>query len=123
MFLLALAHTVSDAAQVVGTLLVLRLAITPGAVATGGGLLVSFEVGNVKARVFITSISFAIYLLTRLVGPALRDSRATTSAGAGGRGDGEQQDVVAERGRAAREVVDDLLGPAVAGRRDRHVWS
>jgi len=114
---------VRGAAQVVGTLLVLSLAITPGAVATDGGLLVSFEVGNVKARVFITSISFAIHLLTRLVGPALRDSRATTSAGAGGRADGEQQDVVAERGRAAREVVDDLLGPAVAGRRDRHVWS
>jgi len=72
-FLLALAHTVPGAAQVVGTLLVLRLVITPGAVATDGGLLVSFEVGNVKARVFITSISFAIYLLTRLVGPALRD--------------------------------------------------
>jgi len=119
-FLLALAHTVPGAAQVVGTLLVLSLAITPGAVATDGGLLVSFEVG-VKARVFITSISFAIY--ARLVPPALRDPRATTSVGAGGRADGEQQDVVAERGRAAREVVDDLLGPAVAGRRDRHMWS
>ena len=121
MFLLALAHTVPGAAQVVGTLLVLSLAITPGTVATDGGLLVSFEVGNVKARMFITSIRFAIY--TRLVGPALRDPRATTSAGAGERADGEQQDVVAERGRAAREVVDDLLGPAVAGRRDRHMWS
>jgi hypothetical protein len=38
---------------------------------------------------------------------------------AGGRADGEQHDVVAERGQAAREVVDDLLGTAVAGRRDR----
>jgi len=89
-FLLALAHTVPCAAQVVGTLLVLRLAITPGAVATDGGLLVSFEVGNVKARVFITSISFAIYLLTRLVGPALRDPRHDLRR-AGGRADGESR--------------------------------
>ena len=90
-----LALTVTGAAQVVGTLLVLSLAVTPAAaqrlsasppvigglsvlfavVAAHGGLLVSFEVSNVKASVFITSLSFAIYLLARLAGPALRERR------------------------------------------------
>jgi zinc/manganese transport system permease protein len=92
-FLLVLALTVTGAAQVVGTLLVLSLAITPGAaaqrlsasplvvgglsiliavIAANGGLLVSFQLTNVKATVFITSISFTIYLLARLAGPTLR---------------------------------------------------
>ena len=96
MFLLVLALTVTGAAQVVGTLLVLSLAITPGAAAqrltaspltvaglsivfalaaADGGLLVSFEVTTVKASVFITSISFAIYVLARAAGPALRRRR------------------------------------------------
>ena len=96
MFLLVLALTVTGAAQVVGTLLVLSLAITPAAaaqrlsasplvigglsvlfavVAADGGLLVNFEVSNVKASVFITSLSFTIYLLARLAGPALRGRR------------------------------------------------
>ncbi|HUZ19915.1 MAG TPA: metal ABC transporter permease [Acidimicrobiales bacterium] len=93
-FLLVLALTVTGAAQVVGTLLVLSLAITPAAaaqrlsanprrvaalsilfavIAADGGLLASFEASNVKASVFITSISFGIYLLARLVGPAVRE--------------------------------------------------
>jgi len=96
MFLVVLALTVTGAAQVVGTLLVLSLAITPAAAAqrlsasplavaalsvlfavaaADGGLLASFGASNVKASVFITSISFAIYLAARLTGPRLRDSR------------------------------------------------
>ena len=96
MFLVVLALTVTGAAQVVGTLLVLSLAITPAAAAqrlsasplvvaalsvvfavaaADGGLLASFGASNVKASVFITSISFAIYLTARLVGPRLRDRR------------------------------------------------
>jgi zinc/manganese transport system permease protein len=96
MFLLVLALTVTGAAQVVGTLLVLSLAITPAAAAqrlsanplavaalsvvfavaaADGGLLASFGASNVKASVFITSISFVIYLAARLAGPRLRDRR------------------------------------------------
>jgi zinc/manganese transport system permease protein len=96
MFLVVLALTVTGAAQVVGTLLVLSLAITPAAAAqrlsasplvvaglsvvfavaaADGGLLASFAASNVKASVFITSISFAIYLAARLAGPLLRDRR------------------------------------------------
>jgi zinc/manganese transport system permease protein len=88
-FLLVLALTVTGAAQVVGTLLVLSLAITPAAaalrlsaspmvvaalavafalVAADGGLLASLESSNVKASVFVTSFSFAIYVMARLVG-------------------------------------------------------
>jgi len=95
-FLLVLALTVTGAAQVVGTLLVLSLAITPGAaaqrlsasplvigglsilfavIAADGGLLVSFQLTNIKASVFITSISFTIYLLARLAAPVLRGRR------------------------------------------------
>ena len=96
MFLVVLALTVTGAAQVVGTLLVLSLAITPAAAAqrlsarplvvamlsvvfavaaADGGLLASFGASNVKASVFITSISFAIYLAARLTGSPLRDRR------------------------------------------------
>jgi len=96
LFLLELALTVTGAAQVVGTPLVLSLAITPAAaaqrlsasplavtalsvvfavVAADGGLLASFGAVNIKASVFITSISFAIYLAARLAGPLLRDRR------------------------------------------------
>ena len=95
LFLVVLALTVTGAAQVVGTLLVLSLAITPAAaaqrlsasplvvaglsivfavVAADGGLLASFQ-SNVKASVFITSFSFAIYVVARLIGPLLRDRR------------------------------------------------
>jgi zinc/manganese transport system permease protein len=81
-------------AQVVGTLLVLSLAITPAAAqrlsasllvvlgfsvlfavaAADGGLLASFQ-SNVKASVFIASLSFAICAVARLTGPLLRDRR------------------------------------------------
>jgi zinc/manganese transport system permease protein len=89
-FLLVLALTITAAAQVVGTLLVLSLAITPAAAAqrwspnpltvTGlsivfalmaadGGILASLASTTVKPSVFVTSISFGIYLVSRLVGP------------------------------------------------------
>jgi ABC 3 transport family len=95
MFMILLALSVTGAAQVVGTLLVLSLAITPAAAAqrlsarpltvaglsilfavaaADGGLLASFQ-SNVKASVFITTISFAIYVAARLAGPLLRDRR------------------------------------------------
>ncbi len=95
-FLFILAFTVTEAAQVVGTLLVLSLAITPAAaahrlansplvvaalavvfalVSADGGLLVSFESTSVKPSVFVVAISFAIYLVARVVGPSLKSSR------------------------------------------------
>jgi zinc/manganese transport system permease protein len=95
-FLVVLALTVTGAAQVVGTLLVLSLAITPAAaaqrlsatplavtalsvlfalVAADGGLLVSFQSSSIKASVFITSISFAVYLAARVAGPLLQGRR------------------------------------------------
>ena len=85
-----LAFTVTAAAQVVGTLLVLSLAITPAAaaqrwspnpltvtalslafalLAADGGILASLAGTTVKPSVFVTSISFAIYLVSRLLGP------------------------------------------------------
>ncbi|HLI56361.1 MAG TPA: metal ABC transporter permease, partial [Actinomycetota bacterium] len=102
-FLLVLALTVTGAAQVVGTLLVLSLAITPAAaaqrlsanpmlvallavifavIAADGGLLASFESSNVKASVFVTTISFAIYIVARLTGPlVVRNRGSGRSAG------------------------------------------
>jgi zinc/manganese transport system permease protein len=95
-FLFILAFTVTEAAQVVGTLLVLSLAITPAAaahrladnplvvaalavvfalVSADGGLLASFESTSVKPSVFVVAISFAIYVVARLVGPWLKASR------------------------------------------------
>ncbi len=92
-----LAITVTEAAQIVGTLLVLSLAITPAAaaqrlssrpavvtalsigfavIAADGGLLASLESNTVKASVFVTFISFGIYVLARLVNVAVR-SRGT----------------------------------------------
>jgi zinc/manganese transport system permease protein len=85
-FLLVLALTVTEAAQIVGTLLVLSLAITPAAaaqrltasplkltalsiafalVAAEGGLMASFASSTVKPSVFITAISFGLYLTSR----------------------------------------------------------
>ena len=85
---------VSGSQLLVLVLLVLSLAITPGAaaqrlsanprrvavlsvlfavVAADGGLIASFEATNVKASAFITSISSATYLLARVVGPAVRE--------------------------------------------------
>jgi zinc/manganese transport system permease protein len=101
LFLVVLALTVTGASQVVGTLLVLSLAITPAAaaqrlsasplvvaglsivfavLAADGGLLASFQ-SNVKASVFITSVSFAIYVVARLAGPLLRDRRRSRHQG------------------------------------------
>jgi zinc/manganese transport system permease protein len=95
LFMMLLALSVTGAAQVVGTLLVLSLAITPAAAAqrlsanplvvaalsvlfavaaADGGLLVSFQ-SDVKASVFITTISFALYVAARLAGPLVRDRR------------------------------------------------
>jgi len=87
-FLFILALAVTAAAQIVGTLLVLSLAITPAAAATRwavspgkvtalsvafalfasvGGLLLSLQFSHIKASVFITALSFIIYAITRLV--------------------------------------------------------
>ena len=89
-FLFVLAITVTEAAQIVGTLLVLSLAITPAAaaqrltvnpvittvlsvvfavVSAEGGLLLSFQFPSVRPSVPIVAISFAIYVLARLAGP------------------------------------------------------
>jgi zinc/manganese transport system permease protein len=89
LFLLVLALTVTEAAQVVGTLLVLSLAISPAAaaqrlsanpvavtwlsigfalLATEGGILASLASDTVKPSVFITAISFGIYVAARLAG-------------------------------------------------------
>jgi zinc/manganese transport system permease protein len=86
LFVYVLSLTVTEAAQVVGTLLVLSLAITPAAaasrlsartpvvisisiafalIAADGGLLLSLVHSDVKASVFISAISFAFYLLAR----------------------------------------------------------
>ncbi len=100
-FLVALAVTVTEAAQIVGTLLVLSLAITPAAaaqrlsarpgtvtalsvlfalVSADGGLIASLQLQTVKASVFVTSISFGLYLLARLAGGVLRAGRRGPAA-------------------------------------------
>ena len=104
LFVYVLALTVTEAAQIVGTLLVLSLAITPAAaasrlsartpvvialsitialIAADGGLLLSLVRPEIKASVIISAISFALYVLARLaarwVGPAL-DARRRLSA-------------------------------------------
>lgn len=89
-FLYVLALTVTAAAQIVGTLLVLSLAITPAAAATRfatkpaavtglsvlfallasvGGILASLSSGTVKPSVFVTIFSFGIYVISRLLAP------------------------------------------------------
>ena len=100
-FLFVLAVTVTEAAQIVGTLLVLSLAITPAAaaqrlsanpfvvtllsiamavVAADGGLLLSFQFATVKPSVLIVALSFAFYVVARLVGPAVTSRRRHRSA-------------------------------------------
>jgi zinc/manganese transport system permease protein len=95
-FLLLLAVTVTEAAQVVGTLLVLSLAIIPGAAAqrvataplaatavsvgvalaaTDGGLLLALNGTTVPPTVFVTGISVGAYVVARIVGPRLRVRR------------------------------------------------
>ena len=85
----------------VGTLLVLSLAITPAAaaqrlsaspfvvtvlsivmavVAADGGLLLSFEFPTVKPSVLIVALSFAFYVLARLAGPLLSGRRRIRTA-------------------------------------------
>lgn len=87
-FVLLLAFTVTEASQIVGTLLVLSLAITPAAAArhlsasparvTGlavgiailaadGGLLLDLALPSVKPSVCISGVSFACYLIARFV--------------------------------------------------------
>ena len=105
-FLFVLAFTVTEAAQVVGTLLVLSLAITPAAAAhrlansplvvavlsivfalaaADGGLLISLESTTVKPSVFIVAISFAIYVVARLVGRWTRAAAGRAAGAAAGR--------------------------------------
>jgi zinc/manganese transport system permease protein len=97
-FLMVLALTVTEAAQVVGTLLVLSLAITPAAaaqrlspnplvvtamsvvfalVAADGGILASLASTTVKPSVFVTSISFAIYVVARVAGSRAHRGRGS----------------------------------------------
>jgi zinc/manganese transport system permease protein len=104
-FLFVLAVTVTEAAQLVGTLLVLSLAITPAAAAqrlsaspaavTGlsvlfavvsaeGGLLLSFQFASVKPSVLIVAISFGIYAVSRLAGPSLMSRRRQRARPGGG---------------------------------------
>ncbi len=56
-------------------LVVAALSVVFAVAAADGGLLASFGASNIKASVFITSISFAIYLAARVTGPMLRDHR------------------------------------------------
>jgi zinc/manganese transport system permease protein len=100
-FLFVLAVTVTEAAQIVGTLLVLSLAITPAAaaqrlsstpfvvtmlsiamavIAADGGLLLSFQFSTVKPSVLIVALSFAFYLGARLVGPVITRRRRRSDA-------------------------------------------
>jgi zinc/manganese transport system permease protein len=95
-FLFVLAITVTLAAQVVGTLLVLSLAITPAAaaqrlsvnpvvvtvlsvvmavVAADGGLLLSFQFASVKPSVLIVAVSFGFYVVARIIGPYMTAAR------------------------------------------------
>jgi zinc/manganese transport system permease protein len=101
-FLFVLALTVTEAAQIVGTLLVLSLAITPAAaahrvsarptvvaavsvlfalLASDGGLILSLEAQRVPPSALITTISFAIYVIARLVGSRRRVWRREPSVG------------------------------------------
>ena len=103
-FLFVLAITVTEAAQMVGTLLVLSLAITPAAaaqrlsaspfvvtvlsvvlavVAADGGLLLSFQFATVKPSVFIVAISFVFYVVARLAGPVTPPGAGRSAAGPG----------------------------------------
>jgi zinc/manganese transport system permease protein len=102
-FLLILVAAVAEAIQVVGVLLILTLLITPGAAAerltprpgrataysvaiallcTLGGILLSL-ITNAPVSVFVTSLSFASYLVARFaIGPRRREPRLAASRGA-----------------------------------------
>jgi zinc/manganese transport system permease protein len=106
LFVYVLALTVTEAAQIVGTLLVLSLAITPAAaagrlsartpvviaisiafalIAADGGLLLSLVHSDVKASVFISTISFAFYVIARAAAKFVASAhRATSHAGDSG---------------------------------------
>lgn len=96
-FLFVLALTVTEAAQIVGTLLVLSLAITPAAaalrlsakpatvtflsicfalMASVGGLIASLLSNTVKPSVSVTAISFTIYIIARVMGSTIRPRRS-----------------------------------------------
>ena len=101
-FLLIMAAAVAEAVQVVGVLLILTLLITPGASAERltakpgrataysvaiallcilGGIFAAL-VTNLPVSVYVTSISFACYLLARfVVGPATLGREGRISAG------------------------------------------
>ncbi|HVI69776.1 MAG TPA: metal ABC transporter permease, partial [Magnetospirillaceae bacterium] len=87
-FLLVLAVAVTEAAQVVGTLLVLSLAIAPAAAAARlsvklstvmalsvsfavftsvGGVVLSLLFDTIKPSVFITMFSFVLYVVVRII--------------------------------------------------------
>lgn len=106
-FVFVLAVTVTEAAQIVGTLLVLSLAITPAAaarrlsanpltvtglsilfalVAADGGLALSLQYDTIKASVFITFVSFALYAMARGAGSLRRHTRGRVTVVAPGRG-------------------------------------
>jgi zinc/manganese transport system permease protein len=112
LFVYVLALTVTEAAQIVGTLLVLSLAITPAAaagrlsartpvviaisvafalLAADGGLLLSLAYPNVKASVFISAISFGLYVVARLA------ERLVTAPRRGAQGQSFTRDVDAVR--------------------------
>lgn len=99
LFLVLLAITVTSASQVVGTLLVLSLTITPAAaaqrlsahpvtvtvlaiafalVAANGGILLSLYSGTLKPSVLVATLSFVIYLAARLVSHIMADTRQHT---------------------------------------------
>jgi zinc/manganese transport system permease protein len=103
-FLLIMAAAVAEAVQVVGVLLILTLLITPGATAerltARPGRATAYSVGvalfcvlggiflalisNVPVSVFVTSLSFACYLLARFaIGPIATgaEGRRTTTQG------------------------------------------
>jgi len=100
-FLYILALTVTAAAQIVGTLLVLSLAITPAASAirlaskphniialsvlfalasSVGGILVSLASSTLKPSVCVTTISFSLYLFARLYGKQQPSRIASTDS-------------------------------------------
>jgi zinc/manganese transport system permease protein len=99
LFLYILALTVTAAAQIVGTLLVLSLAITPAASAirlaskprsvvllsvlfallsSVGGILISLASSTLKPSVCVTTISFGLYVFARLYGKKQPDRAATS---------------------------------------------
>jgi zinc/manganese transport system permease protein len=127
LFLFVLAITVTEAAQVVGTLLVLSLAITPAAaaqrfsvsplvvtllsvgiavVAAEGGLLLSFQFASVRPSVLIVAISFAFYVVARLAGPTVvsrRRSRAVAAMASPTAGDVDLAEWGHEQGAAGAQ--------------------